>query len=366
MAGSVLRVVFHAGCGLAVCLGGVIARADDDSRLALAGSGAYGAAAQGAAETVTETYPDGTPHVVCPVIKDAEGNLVSHGTYVEYDRRRAVVRRGEYRLGKQEGLWVRVFDAGEGSLFSDELDSQFPGPFLSEATFNDGQLNGVWTITSSARRKIVELHFENGVRQGISTWWYPGGEKRREITYRDGKPVGELREFDEQGNLAGRAAFLDGRMLVRKIQRYPSGEKRHEGWVLRSPSQGEPLFDWWNGTAQATPAIDGRAEQKHGQWTAWYRNGQKQTEGEYAEGQAVGTFTWWYENGQKQAEGAYVDGREQGTWTTWHPQGQKQSQDLYVAGVLQGQGLSWNPAGQLIETPDLAGAGPRGTARQTR
>jgi antitoxin component YwqK of YwqJK toxin-antitoxin module len=311
----------------------------------------------GAAEMVTERYPDGTVHIERQVAQDEQGNYINQGSYTEYNPRGVVTRKGEYRNGKQQGLWTRYFDSGEGDLFSDEQDQFYTGPFTSEATFVDGQLHGIWVIKSRTQRKVIEFSFQNGVRSGQSTWWYPSGEKRREVSYKDGKPVGELHEFDDHGNLARKANFVDGRVLMHKVERYASGQKYYEGWVLLQRTEGEPTFDWWNGTVETSAGTDNSGEQKHGLWTAWYPNGQKEAEGEYKEDVPVGKFAWWYENGQKQAEGIYNDGQENGTWITWHPNGLKESQVVYAGGQITGKWLTWKDDGQLNEIHDFADDG---------
>ena len=39
-----------------------------------------------------------------------------------------------------------------------------------------------------------------------------------------------------------------------------------------------------------------------GEWIAWYKNGQKQSEGNFKDGKPDGLFIAWYENGQKKSE----------------------------------------------------------------
>lgn len=304
-------------------------------------------------ELVTERYPEGNVRIEREVTQDAEGNYINHGSFTQYDPHGMVVRSGEFRNGRQHGNWLRYFQTGEGSLFSGSLDKQFPGPFVSEATFLDGRLHGTWTITSRSRRKIIEWHFENGARHGKSTWWYPGGQKRREIIYDHGNADGEFLEWSRDGTLATRATLVGGRLLTKRVKWYAPGQKFYEGYYLSGENLAEPVFDWWNGVAGAVPFENEGPELKHDTWTAYYRNGQKKVEGRYREDLPVGKFSWWYENGQKQAEGEYVDGLESGTWTTWHLNGLKESVGEYTAGMLTGNWMRWEPGGKVIEIRDF-------------
>jgi len=365
--------VFRAFCGLIVCLGCLTAVAQESSPLAIriprialgltpasslaespAELPAPTADARGQVELVTERYPDGTVKIERQVTQDAEGNYVNHGSFTMFDRQGMILRSGQFRNGKQHGEWIRYFQAGEGTLFSGDLAGQFPGPFVSKAVFLDGQLHGTWTIMSRTRRKIIEWQFENGVRNGNSTWWYPNGQQRRQVMYKEGEPNGQFLEWNPDGTLATKANFIDGRVLTKKTKWYGPGQKFYEGSYLTTQDFIEPTFDWWNGTSTSISIDQSGPDLKHGTWAAWYRNGQKKVEGQYREDVPNGEFTWWYESGQKQAEGEYADGLESGTWITWHPNGLKESVGEYTAGVLTGKWMRWAPDGKLAEIHDFS------------
>jgi len=190
-----------------------------------------------------------------------------------------ITRAGEYRNGRQHGLWTRYFEAGQGDLFSGELNSQFQGPFVSEATFVDGKLDGAWTITGRDGRKIIEWHFENGTRHGKSSWWYPSGEKRLVVTYNNGVLDGDFLEWGPDGQMLGTTTFTDGRALVKEVKWYAPGKKSYEGHFLTSFDLSVPVYDWWNGTIEAVSLSQDAPDQKHGVWTSWYPNGQTKANG---------------------------------------------------------------------------------------
>ena len=50
-------------------------------------------------------------------------------------------------------------------------------------------------------------------------------------------------------------------------------------------------------------------------------------------GKEEGLWISWYPNGQKESEGNFVNGQE-GLWTTWYPNGQKKSEGDFVNGKL--------------------------------
>ncbi len=318
---------------------------------ALPGSTAAGRGSE--PEMVTERYPDGNVKIERQVILDTAGNYVDHGTYTEYDSNGRIIRSGEFRNGKQHGKWLHYFDEGQGHLFSGKLENEFAGPFVAEAIFADGLLHGSWIIKSRNGRKIIDWNFDRGIRSGKSIWWYPNGEKRLEVVYRNGMMDGELLEWNPEGKLVSRVPFVDGRRLVKKVEWHGPGQKAYEGCYLVAQDVVEPSYDWWNATAKAIPIAHVGQDQKHGVWTAWYPNGNKQIEARYDRDLPVGMFTWWYENGQKQAEGDYKGGVKHGMWTTWHPSGFKESKCEYRDGILVGKWMRWDTAGKLAEIHDF-------------
>ena len=60
-----------------------------------------------------------------------------------------------------------------------------------EAEFRDGVLSGIWRTYDSKNRKMSEWTFEEGRRTGKSTWFYPSGQKHREVDYRDEARLGD-------------------------------------------------------------------------------------------------------------------------------------------------------------------------------
>ena len=328
------------------------------------------AASETDAETVTERYPNGKIKIERQVTKDAAGNYVNQGTYTEYALDGTVLKTGVFQDGKLQGKWTQSFAKDDGHLFSADHESEFLGPFTSEATFVDGRLDGTWTIKDRNGQKIVEWNFEQGVRDGKWSWSYPRGERRLEATFKNGKLDGEVLEWSQDGQLTNKTNYVDGRQLVKTVEWYTLGQKHFEGCYLRVPKMSEPTYDWWKETITTVAAAPAGEDQKHGAWMEWYRSGNKKTEAQYDHNVAVGKFTWWYENGQKQAEVGYQMGVLNGTWTTWHTNGLKESQAEYRNGELVDKWMHWDADGKLVEMRDPSKATPEnakgGRATTTR
>jgi antitoxin component YwqK of YwqJK toxin-antitoxin module len=260
-----------------------------------------------------------------------------------------MVRNGTYRHGKMHGRWSRYFDSGEQELFAGELAPQFRGPFVSEATFVDGLLEGTWTIKSvSNRQKVVEWQFTLGRLDGKCVFFFPGGQRRLEANYRNGQLEGTARQWDQQGRVTAETTYVGGRMLAQDVQLYDNGAKRYEGTVLRGRKTEMPEADWWKGMITVAALKAPEPDVRQGRFTVWYPNGQREAEGEYQGGSQVGNFTSWWDNGQKQCEGSFQDGRKEGQWVTWHVNGQRESVCRYQHGATVEQ-MRWNADGRLAD-----------------
>lgn len=300
-------------------------------------------------ELATERYPNGNVKIERQVTRDANANYINQGTYKAYDLDGKVQKTGEFVDGKQQGKWTQSFAKDDGHLFSADHDTEFSGPFVSEATFIDGQLHGAWTIKNQTGRSIVAWNFDNGVRDGKWTWWYPNGEKRLEATFHDGKLDGDVLEYNQDGRQAAKDTYIDGMHLTKTVGWYVLGQKHFEGYHLRACGMPEPTYDWWKGTVVTASVKSAEKDLQHGAWIEWYQSGNKKTEAQYDHGVAIGRFTWWYENGQKKAEVDYRAGVLGGTWVTWHPNGLKESQAEFREGELADQWMHWDADGKLVE-----------------
>lgn len=301
------------------------------------------------AELVTERYPNGAVKTQRWVILDAEGNFTNHGSFKAYDQNGKLQGTGEYRNGKEHGKWSRQLLSTDGTFLAQTLDAGFEAPYISEAPLVDGQLHGIWTVRDKAGRPIVQWQFENGVRKGASSWWYSSGQKRSEVTYKNGLMDGKLVAYGANQQPEVKAVFVEGRRLTLKTESYSKGQKMSEGSYLAPADAIETYYDWWNLVVRTAPAQETGPGVKHGPWTYWHVNGKVRMQGEYKEDLPVGKFTWWYENGQKQAEGEYVEGRQHNVWVGWHPNGMKKYKGDYQEGTQAGVWMVWKEDGRRTE-----------------
>ncbi|MCA9245945.1 MAG: hypothetical protein KDA42_02490 [Planctomycetales bacterium] len=306
-------------------------------------------------EIIRERFANRQVKIERHVAQDDYGNYINHGSWKQWDEQGNLVAQGEYNMGERNGVWHRWHRRDESPLFTQVPFNQFEGPFISQAKFDNGQLDGQWIIFDAKQNKVSDWAFSAGQRHGTSTWWYSNGRKMREINYLNGEVDGFAREWSPEGKPTADDKYVKGHKIATKTSYHSAAQKKAEGTYLFAKVVRQTDDNWW----EAKPATFTREGQdvKHGVWTSWYPNGQEHIRGEYRDDLEVGKFTWWYSNGQKALEGSYVDGKPEGRWTWWHENGQKATEGSYENGTLAGRWMGWTEDGKLVRQEEHGAGG---------
>ncbi len=305
----------------------------------------------GLIEEVKTRYPDGSVQILKHVAQDEEGNYYNHGVWRLFNPQGQVLAEGQFNEGQMEGQWQRWHPANSSPLFQSSPFTLFTGPFLSTATFVDGQLDGVWIIQDRDKRKIVEIPYRSGKRDGTATWYYPSGQRMRIANFRDGLLDGPLTEWDESGKVVRNEQYVEGKKVIRNTSFYRPQQKESEAYFLDATLELASQDDWWDAAPAAFVSRGSRIQ--HGPVTAWYDNGQVKMKGQYLNDQRVGRFTWWHPNGQRALVGQYEDGMKTGRWTWWHPNGMKAIEGQYENDQPTGSWTWWNEEGRVTATQEF-------------
>ena len=127
-------------------------------------------------ELIKERYPNGSVRIERRATQDAQGNYVNHGSWKMWDEKGNPIAQGSYDMGNRTGTWTRWYrNAADAELFSKSPYSQYPAPYISQASFKHDQLDGLWTIHDGKMRKISQIRFADGKRHGTATWWFQLG-----------------------------------------------------------------------------------------------------------------------------------------------------------------------------------------------
>ncbi len=130
----------------------------------------------------------------------------------------------------------------EGVFYEPGQSKPFSGHFISR--YEQGKIE-------------KEIHYKEGLAEGLCTTWRIGGSKDSEGMYKQGKQEG--------------------------------------------------LWTWWNDGGQQIIEKYYKNGVKHGLWIDWHENGQKKVEGNFVHGKREGMVTIWDKEGRTLSKTLYKD-----------------------------------------------------------
>ena len=304
--------------------------------LAAFGEGAWLTAEEKAPSATEEKdfHPDGSVRIIRHVRRDSAGGKQLHGAWQWWDMAGRLVADGEFVNGRREGRWQRLHTLEDTPALRDAASSGFEPPFLSEASFRNGDLDGVWKTTDARGRVASVLRYVAGEREGLAEWWFASGRKSQHAEYRAGRLHGELIRWNVGGEELFRRGFDEAREIVMQTAAYPGGQRRQSITLLAAPLLLDRRDDWWTAT-RAEHRSQGHDE-RHGMTALWHANGQIARHGAFEHDLPVGTHTWWFAQGQKAVSGDFVDGHAEGEWIWWRPSGQERIRGKFACGLPVG------------------------------
>ncbi len=188
-----------------------------------------------------------------------------------------------------------------------------------------------------------EVHYKNGILDGLLTVWFENGNIAKEWNYSKGNPEGTYAEW------------------------YENGQKEQEGTNRNGKLEGLLTMWWENG--QKKDERNYKNDDLSGIKTTWYENGQKESEGTYVGFKTlVGNYTGWYDNGQKWVEvviseaglsteweyrysfmggGVTISGVSDGLYTEWYYNGKKKKEITYANKVIVSE-KNWDEKGNEV------------------
>ncbi len=85
-----------------------------------------------------------------------------------------------------------------------------------------------------------ELHLLHGHPDGLQTYWYEGGRKRLEVTYKDGKKEGAWAEWYENGKHRAKGSYADDKPDGKLSFWYDDGKP----WAIKHYAKGVEDGKW--------------------------------------------------------------------------------------------------------------------------
>lgn len=86
-----------------------------------------------------------------------------------------------------------------------------------------------------------------------------------------------------------------------------------------------------------------------GDYTEYYRNGNKFAQGTFKMGIHHGKWTYWHENGEQCKQVTFDNGKPDGTWKVYDEQGKLMAKKTYQDGVREGEWITYYPGGKQVQ-----------------
>jgi antitoxin component YwqK of YwqJK toxin-antitoxin module len=196
---------------------------------------------------------------------------------------------------------------------------------------------------------------EAGQKTGHWRVEQPNGKTAYEADFVDGRPVGEMVRYDEEGALKVRMVFepVGDRSHARLF--YKNGKPAAEGcymkqakdsvWTYYSEFDGsvriretylegklEGVTRSYYPSGEISEEVDWKHNVKEGSWKQYYENGIPRLSGHYKNGLLHGSYEVYFSNNAVKIRGTYLENKSDGTWRFYDETGK----EIYALEYLNG------------------------------
>ena len=199
----------------------------------------------------------------------------------------------------------------EGPISGSSRDGEwkfydFEGNLKSKRNYLNGKYHGLYQEFDKEGNVVLEGNYENGVRVG--EWTNKNDQGDKEIIEEEELPVS----------------------IVNKnvVETYPNGQIKTEVIFNEDGTQKE-LQRSYHESGEIMLEGQFKDNMRSGKWTAFYKNGKRQSESHYLEDQLHGDYMLFMETGQVKIEGEYNFGNQTGNWMSYDEAGELISHIYY-------------------------------------
>lgn len=141
-----------------------------------------------------------------------------------------VVEKGNYTASMKTGTWIEYYQNGKVKSELTFVNNRANGP--AKMYFESGQLQEEGTWVGTRWTGPYKLYYENGnvrqqftynamgVRDGAQTYYHPNGKVAIEVTVKNGKEEGWMKEYNTNGELVQETFHTGGVIDTTKTKTY--------------------------------------------------------------------------------------------------------------------------------------------------
>lgn len=150
------------------------------------------------------------------------------GEYKAYDDKGKLIEAASYKDGQLQGIRTVYFEDGKTQAIENYEGGEFEGAWIGyyktgaielEGNYVNNEMTGIWKRFYPDGKLMEEVSFSENNENGPFKEYYPDGKLKAEGNYLDGdNEHGELKLYDEEGNLERIMDCDRGRCITRKNQ----------------------------------------------------------------------------------------------------------------------------------------------------
>lgn len=239
----------------------------------------------------------------------------------------------------------------------------------------DGTVSAILTYKYNelVDKQIINRIDENQKKQGLWLTFYPGHKVNTEAYYKDDKLNGYKRSFDKNGKEISVERYIDGQLQVEnknslaktsesvKIvnEFYSDGTIKSSGGyknnkpvgIFRTYNEkgkinGSEIYND-NGVKTGSGIVDGKGREQ-GPWKLYYEDGRNQSSGNYKNGLREGEWLFYFPEGNIEQKGNYSAGKPSGQWIWYYPTGKIRRCENFRKAVEDGLYYELSYAGDTL------------------
>lgn len=209
----------------------------------------------------------------------------------------------------------------------------------------------------------------NGMKQGHWMKEYPNGKVMYEGTFKNDKPVGVFRRYNNEGILISELTYSDKKDEAAAIFFYADSIKAAEGIYIARKKEG--LWKFWSATRPVYLISEEyyHDDLRHGLSQKFYPDSTLAEKMTWDFGKRTGEWLQKYPDGSICLRAEYFDGKLEGPFSYYHPNGRLQYEGRYKENVRSGDWMVFNEDGslkQIIVYKDGIPADPKLAEKETK
>ncbi len=212
------------------------------------------------------------------------------------------------------GLIICLFLLMSGSVIAQNAINQVDA---------QGRKQGFWTKKDAQGNLIYQATFKDDKPVGEMKRFHPNGQLKATMDFVEGSDESEAQLFDERGKPIAKGKY--------------SGQKKTGEWTYLLDSKVVTTETYLNG-------------QKNGTSKRFYKTGEMLEESNWQNNKLNGVYRFFFQDGKVFLECNYSDGLRNGTFKTWFPNGTIELDATYTNDVRDKDWKYYGESGELLYT----------------